>query len=228
MDNKQFARTINFIGEEAFSLISQKRIAIIGLGGVGGTALEALARSGFCHFLLVDCDVVEISNLNRQILYTLSDVGLDKVNAAKKRILAINKEASINVQKVKISAQNCTILDDFAPDFIVDAIDDIPGKVALSCYAVKHHISIIVSLGMAKRIDPTQISIMRLDKTTDDPLAKKFRHEIKASGCQSNDIMTVVSKETPSSSGTDLPSLMMVPSSAGLSMAYYVLSYFLK
>lgn len=228
MNKSQFERTIGLLGEKSFDLIQKKTIAVVGLGGVGGTALEALARSGFCHFVIIDGDIVDASNLNRQILYTQKDIGKDKVISAKEKLLSINPDIEINEIKMRITPQNCHILDEFPIDFIVDAIDDVAGKVALSCYAVAHNLPIIVSLGMANRYDPSQVKIMRLDKTTNDPLAKKFRHEIKNVGCPTDKIMAVVSSETPVVDNGKLHSMMMVPSSAGLNIAYFVTNYFAK
>ena len=106
MNREQFSRSIGLLGEEKFNLIQDKVIAIFGLGGVGGTALEALARTGFKHFLIVDFDKVDPSNLNRQILYTSKDVGRLKVEVAKERILAINEEADIKAFAVKAQEFN--------------------------------------------------------------------------------------------------------------------------
>ena len=96
--DKQFSRSIGLLGEDNFDLIQDKVIAVFGLGGVGGTALEALARTGFKHFLIIDFDKVDPSNLNRQILYTQKDVGINKVDAAKERILSINPEVDVRKQ----------------------------------------------------------------------------------------------------------------------------------
>ena len=228
MENEQYQRTIGLIGEDNFHTIQNKRIAIIGLGGVGGTVLETLARSGFQHFLLVDDDVVNSSNMNRQIIYTANQQGKDKVSIAKDRVLSINREADVSIINLRISSENCDIFDEFEIDFIVDAIDDVYAKVALSKYALSKDIPLIVSLGMANRLDPSKVIITRLDKTTMDPLAKKFRYELRKAGFETNKIMAAMSKETPTKDGAHLNSMMMVPSAAGLNIAYYVLSYFLK
>ena len=122
--NNIFERSIGLLGEDNFNLIQQKVIAVFGLGGVGGTALEALARTGFKRFILVDFDKVDASNLNRQILYTQKDIGRNKVDAAKDRILSINPDC--DVQTILAKAQD---FDSNQPiDFIVDAIDDVDGS----------------------------------------------------------------------------------------------------
>ena len=228
MNKEQFERTMGLIGEDIANSLQTKTIAVIGLGGVGGTALEALVRTGFNKFVLVDGDVVNSSNLNRQILYTQANIGQSKVCAAERRILAINPDSSIQVANLKINSETITNLDEYQIDFIIDAIDDVPAKVLLAKYANDKNIPIIVSLGMANRFDPSQVQIIRLDKTTDDPLAKKFRHEVKSFGIDTKSIMAVCSKETPVKDGTNLNSIMTVPSAAGLNIALYVLKHFMK
>ncbi len=224
--NEQFDRTIGLIGEDNFHKIQDKRIAIIGLGGVGGTALEALVRTGFQHFVLIDFDNVDITNLNRQILYTSEDVGKLKVESAKNRILSVNPNCDIATYNLKIDAQNIHTLSKI--DFIVDAIDDIKGKIAIAKFANENNIPVIVSLGMAKKKDPSCLKIVRLDKTTTDPLARKLRYEMKKVGIDTSKIMSVYSTEVVEQSGAKLNSLMMVPSTAGLLIASYVLDYLLK
>ena len=224
--NEQFDRTIGLIGEDNFLKIQEKTIAIIGLGGVGGTALEALVRTGFKHFVLIDFDIVDITNLNRQILYTSEDVDKLKVEAAKKRVLSINPNCDVTTYNLKIDEQNIYTLSKI--DFIIDAIDDIKGKIAITKFASEHNIPIIVSLGMAKKKDPSCLKIIRLDKTTTDPLARKLRYEMKKVGIDTSKIMSVYSTEVVEQNGAKLNSLMMVPSSAGLLIASYVLDYLLK
>lgn len=228
MNKEQFERTMGLIGEDIANSLQTKTIAVIGLGGVGGTALEALARTGFNKFVLVDGDIVSSSNLNRQILYTQANIGQSKVCAAEERIKAINPDSDIKIANLKINSETIKKLDDYKIDFIIDAIDDVPAKVELAKFAASKEIPIIVSLGMANRFDPSQVQIIRLDKTTDDPLAKKFRYEIKSSGVDTKSIMAVCSKETPVKDGAKLNSIMTVPSAAGLNIALYVLQYFMK
>ena len=127
MNKDIFSRSIGLLNEDNFNLIQDKVIAIFGLGGVGGTALEALARTGFKHFLIVDFDKVDPSNLNRQILYTAKDIERNKVEVAKERILSINEEADIKTYCIK--AQDFDFNQKI--DFIVDAIDDVNGKLYL-------------------------------------------------------------------------------------------------
>ena len=134
MDNI-FDRTIGLFGEDKFEIIQSKTIAIFGLGGVGGTAFEALVRTGFRKFVICDFDKVDPTNLNRQILYTSNDIGRNKVEAAKERALSINPDIEINVINTKINSETIKELDKYHIDFIADAIDDVPAKIELCKYA---------------------------------------------------------------------------------------------
>ena len=219
MNKEMFSRSIGLLGEENFSLIQSKTVAIFGLGGVGGTALEALARTGFTHFLLVDFDKVDPSNLNRQILYTQKDIDRTKVEVAKERILAINPEADIKIFNMK--AQDFDFNQKI--DFIVDAIDDVEGKLFILKNAQEKNIPQIMSLGMANRFEPDKVKIAKLNQTNNDPLAKKIRYLVKRSGLSTGNINVVISSELPQKKQEKLYSTMMVPSSAGLSIAKYIL-----
>ena len=219
MDNL-FERSIGLLGEENFNLIQDKVIAVFGLGGVGGTALEALARTGFKHFIIVDFDKVDASNLNRQILYTAKDIGKNKVNAAKERILSINPEAEI--QAIFAKAQD---FDSNQPiDFMVDAIDDVDGKLFLLKTAQEKNIPQIMSLGMANRFDNEKVHVTKLNKTHSDPLAKKMRYLVKKSGLETGNVNAVISEELPQKNAEKLYSTMMVPSAAGLTIAKFILN----
>ena len=219
MDNI-FERSIGLLGKENFKLIQDKVIAVFGLGGVGGTALEALARTGFRHFIIVDFDKVDASNLNRQILYTVKDVGKDKTEAAKERLLAINPEADVKVFNNK--AQNFDLNQKI--DFVVDAIDDVDGKLFLVKKAQERSIPSIMSLGMANRFNPEQVKVSKLNQTRNDPLAKKIRYMAKKAELDLSMINVVISEEIPQKNAEKLYSTMMVPSSAGLVIAKFILN----
>ena len=217
--NNIFDRSIGLLGKENFDLIQDKVIAVFGLGGVGGTALEALARTGFKHFLLIDFDKVDPSNLNRQILYTQKDIGRNKVEAAKERIISVNPEADIQIFNSK--AQDFDFKQKI--DFIVDAIDDVNGKLYILSKAQEMNIPHIMSLGMANRFDPSQVKIAKLNQTHNDPLAKKLRYMVKKQGLNTANINVAISEELPQKNGEILYSTMMVPSSGGLSIAKFIL-----
>ena len=220
MNKEIFARSIGLLGEDNFNKLQDKVIAVFGLGGVGGTALEALARTGFQHFVIIDFDKVDASNLNRQILYTSKDIGRDKVEAAKERLLAINPEVDVKVFKGK--AQEFDFNQKL--DFVVDAIDDVEGKLYILQKCKENNIQTIMSLGMANRFNPEQVRVMKLNQTSNDPLAKKIRYLVKHNNIDIKDVMVVISEELPQKNQEKLYSTMMVPSSAGLTIAKYILN----
>lgn len=220
MNREIFARSIGLLGEDNFNKLQDKVIAVFGLGGVGGTALEALARTGFQHFIIVDFDKVDPSNLNRQILYTSKDIGREKVEVAKERILSINPDA--DVKSFKSKAQEFDFNQKI--DYLVDAIDDVDGKLFLAIKAQENNIPLIMSLGMANRFNPEQVRISKLNQTRNDPLAKKIRYMAKKAELDLSKINVVISEEIPQKNAEKLYSTMMVPSSAGLVIAKYILN----
>ncbi len=221
-------RTCKLIGENNVDNFATKRIAVLGLGGVGGTALEALVRSGFTKFVLADCDRVEYSNLNRQILFSADDVELRKVDCAASHLGILTDGIEVSSHAVKITAENIEdILGKYHLDFIVDAIDDVKGKVALIKYAKSKNIPIVVSGGMGNRLDPTLIEILPLDKTSDDGLARALRHQCREAGIDISSVMVVHSKEHPIVKSETPYSMIMVPSAAGLFICYYIVKYFM-
>ena len=224
MNREIFTRSIGLLGEDNFNKLQDKVIAVFGLGGVGGTALEALARTGFQHFIIVDFDKVDPSNLNRQILYTSKDIGREKVEAAKERILSINPDA--DVKSFKSKAQEFDFNQKI--DYLVDAIDDVDGKLFLAIKAQENNISLIMSLGMANRFNPEQVRISKLNQTRNDPLAKKIRYMAKKAELDLSKINVVISEEIPQKNAEKLYSTMMVPSSAGLSIAKYILEFIIN
>ena len=224
--NDIFERSKGLLTQESFNELKDKHIAVIGLGGVGGTALESLARTGIENFIIIDCDKVDASNLNRQILYGFEDIGKEKVEVAKEHLLKINPNIKISAISNKIDAKVGNLLNKYKIDFIVDAIDDVNGKVWIAKYALENKIPFIMSLGMANRFDPSKVYITRLDKTTNDPLARKLRYEIRKHGLDTKEVKCVASSEQPISNGTKLNSLIQVPSSCGLIISYFVIEYF--
>lgn len=215
-------RTIKVLGNEKVESFKDKTILVAGLGGVGGTALEALARSGFENFILIDFDTVDESNLNRQILYLRKDLGKAKTDIAKERLLAINPEIKVELMPSKIDEGFFNSFDKKV-DFVVDAIDFVKGKLEIYKFAIANSIPFISSLGMGNRIDPSKVVISKLNKTEGDPLAKKIRYEAKRLELDLSKISVVYSKEEPLVKTAIPGSMMMVPSEAGLLMAKYVI-----
>lgn len=218
MANEIFTRSMCLLGKDNFNYIQEQVIAVFGLGGVGGTALEALARTGFKHFIIVDYDKVDSSNLNRQILYTYKDIGRLKVDVAQERLLSINPEVKVK----KYCQKSQEFVFDKRVDFVVDAIDDVDGKIALQLKTRENNIESIMSLGMANRFNPNSVHLTTLNQTHNDPLAKKIRYMVKRNNLDPKEIAVVISDELPQKNEGKLYSSMMVPSSSGLTIASYI------
>src|SRR5574344_442849 len=158
-------RSTLLLGTEAVQLLKSKKVAVFGLGGVGGTAFEALVRSGVGHLYAVDEDVVDESNLNRQILYLQSDVGQKKAGAAFLRAKSIRLDVEVLPECYSVSEKTLLEHDYSSCDYLLDCLDDIPAKIALMEYAEKKQIPLLVSLGMGNRLDPSQVTLVRLDRS---------------------------------------------------------------
>lgn len=221
--NNYLERSKQLLGEARINSLENFKVAVIGLGGVGGTALEALARSGFKKFILVDCDKVDVTNLNRQLLFVENDIGKSKTEVAESRIKSINPEIECEIISEKIDEGSMEKLFKTKPDIVVDAIDFVPGKLDIYSYCLKNKIPFISSLGMGNRIDPEKVVLTMLNKTENDPLAKKIRYEAKQKGLDISLINVVFSKEEPIIKLPKPASMMMVPSTAGLLIAKYVI-----
>ena len=215
-------RTEILLGKEKLERIQKARIMVIGLGGVGGTVLSALYRSGFRHFVLVDNDKVDPSNLNRQIMYSNNDVGKLKTDVCKAKLTEFCGEIDVKTMNLYVDEVNAQdLIKDV--DFVVDAIDFVPGKIGIMKACLEKNIPFISSLGMAKRLDPEQVIQTTLNKTENDPLAKKIRYECRQRGLDLKKIPVVFSKENIIIDGKQLGSMMMVPSTAGLIISNYII-----
>ena len=222
MNDNIYSRTIQLIGEDAIIKLKKTTVLIVGIGGVGGTCFETLVRSGVGTIIIIDKDCVDVTNLNRQLLFTEKDIGKSKVNVARKRAFDINPDVNVISLNMNLDDSNITKLSDYKIDYIVDAIDSIYSKVSLIKYSKENNIPIIVSLGLAKRLDPSQLVITSLNKSTGDPLAKKLRYVLKHNGIEFIDVKCVLSKEEPLDSSRTPASMMMVPSAAGLLLASFI------
>ncbi|QEN08668.1 tRNA threonylcarbamoyladenosine dehydratase [Oceanispirochaeta crateris] len=179
---ERFLRIDRLIGQEKRETLSEKRVCIVGLGAVGGYALEALARSGIGSFTLVDFDVINLTNINRQILAMDSTIGTSKVDLARQRILDINPDC--RVEALKIFAHDETMDEIFSsvPDVLVDAIDSMAPKLALLEYAWKRGIPTVSSMGAALHCDPFSIKRSDLMKSNTCPLARQIRQKLRRRG----------------------------------------------
>ncbi len=227
MDNA-FSRTALLLGEDALQKLKNCRIAIFGLGGVGGYCLEALARSGVGAFDLIDNDVVDITNINRQILALRSTVGKSKTEVAAERVHDINPDAEVNIFNVFFGAESADKFDFSRYDYVVDAIDTVSSKVLLALRAQEAGVRIISCMGTGNKLDPAAFEVTDIYKTSVCPLARAMRSLLKRAGVKS--LKVVYSKELPAEvdnsaaekrpSGRPAPaSCAFVPSVAGLIMA---------
>lgn len=191
----QFSRTELLFGKEAMQKLSASRVAVFGIGGVGGYAVEALIRSGIGTIDLIDNDRVCPSNINRQIYATTKTVGKYKVDVAKERILEINPEAVVNTYKLFYSPETSGQFDFAQYDYIVDAIDTVTGKIELVTKAGLAGTPIISSMGAGNKVDPTAFEVTDIYKTSVCPLARVMRRELKRRGIKK--LKVVYSKEKP-------------------------------
>ena len=222
-------RTALLYSEEKTAAFREKKIVLIGLGGVGLYALENLARAGIKRFVLVDGDVFEPSNLNRQLYATLDTLGQKKAEAAKARIASIDPAIEAEAVAEFLSKDN---IDDIIPkdaDFIIDAVDDIPAKAEIILFALRNGIPVVSSMGTARRTDPSKMTVTTLGKTSACPLARKLRKLLREEPA-SKAVPVVMSKETPCEveKGNPLPSSGMVPAAAGINLAAFVINTFCK
>ena len=191
----QFSRTQLLLGKEAMDKLQNSRVAVFGIGGVGGYVCEALVRSGVGEFDLVDDDKVCLTNLNRQIIATRKTVGKYKTEVMKERILEINPDAKVNIHNCFFLPENA---DDFPfeeYDYVVDAVDTVTAKIALVMKAKEKNVPIISSMGAGNKLDGSQFKVADIYKTKVCPLAKVMRRELKKRGVRK--LKVVYSEEIP-------------------------------
>lgn len=227
--NNWLNRTENLIGESALNRLIHSNIAIVGIGGVGSFCAEALARCGINNITLIDKDVVDITNINRQIIADTTTLNELKVNVMKERILKINPSANVTTHPVFLNNENIPELIPIDCDFVIDCIDNVKSKLDLIEYCYKKDIKIISSMGTGNKLDPTKFEISDINKTSVCPLAKVIRKELRKR-CIPN-LKVVYSKEEPKKeniSETSPASISFVPSSAGLIIASEVVKTLLN
>ena len=232
MEENQFCRTELLIGKENLNKLRNSKVAVFGLGCVGSYVVEALSRAGVNSFILVDKDVVSISNLNRQLIATHNTIGKSKVQVSKDRILSINPNAQVEIYEEFFLPGNTNILDN-SITYIVDAIDTVTSKLELVIQAKKLDIPIISSMGTGNKLDATKFEVTDIFKTSVCPLAKVMRKELKSRDIKH--LKVVYSREEPkkngliTSNGKAIPgSISFVPSVAGLIIAGEVIKDIIK
>lgn len=225
---EEFCRTSLLIGEDGIEKLNNAKVAIFGVGGVGGYVVEALARSGVGSFVLVDKDDVSVSNINRQIIALQSTVGKYKVNVMRNRILDINPEANVEVHRTFFLPDNSDEFDFSQYTYVVDAVDTVTAKLEIIMKAKAANVPVISSMGAGNKLDPTAFRVTDIYKTNVCPLAKVMRRELKARGVKK--LKVVYSEEQPMSPDTSklqspeekkrIPgSVAFVPSVVGLIIA---------
>ncbi len=218
-----FTRTIDLIGRPAFEKLQNSSVCVFGCGGVGSYVVEALARSGVGRITIVDNDVVDRSNINRQLIALNSTVGMPKAQAAAERVADINPDCVVTPVELFFDSEH-TIPLDF--DYIADAIDSVPSKLFLIEEAAKRGVPVISAMGTGNKFNPSEFEVSDISKTSYCPLAKKMRYELRKRGI--NHLKVVYSREEPAVRAVPPASISFVPGSAGLLMAGEIIKDLIK
>ena len=213
----QFERTAKLFGPGAMRKLAEARVAVFGVGGVGGSCAEALARSGVGAIDLFDNDTVSLTNLNRQIVALHSTLGLFKADVMAARIADINPECRVNAFKIFYMPDTADEVDLSLYDYVADAIDTVAGKVELIARAKNAGVRIICAMGAGGKTETTAFAVSDIHRTETDPLAKAVRKELRARGIEG--VKAVWSKEEPKTKGRPPASNAFVPAACGLLLA---------
>lgn len=221
-----FERLEKIIGDENIKKLKNKTVAVIGLGGVGGYVLETLIRNSIENIIIVDKDTIEITNKNRQIIATDSNIDKYKVDEFEKRIKDINKNVNIIKLNIFLNEDNKKELFKYNIDYLIDACDTVSTKIMLIRECLNRNINFISSMGTANKIDPKKLTITDIKNTTYDPLAKVIRHELNKLNI--NDKVTVLSSSEECIKNKSLGSYSVVPNIAGILIADYIIKDIIK
>ena len=223
----KFDRLSRVIGDDKVLHLTEKTVLVLGVGGVGGYVCEALARSGIGKLIIVDFDLVDETNINRQIIALDSTIGLKKVDVLEKRIKDINSGCEVIKIDKFIDKDNLFELFNYDIDYFVDACDTMTVKKMVITECIKRKIKFISSMGTGNKLDPSKLEIVDIRKTINDPLAKVIRKFVKDEKINSK-VMVLSSSELPIKTGERTPgSTAFVPASAGLLIASYVVRQFI-
>ena len=223
----RFQRTRMLIGDEAVQALGRAKVLVFGVGGVGGYVCDALARAGVGRIDVVDKDVVDITNINRQIIATTDTIGMPKVDVCRARLQAINPAVECEARKCFYLTETSDSFDFKKYDYIVDAVDNVTAKIDIICKAKEAETPVISSMGTGNKLDPTAFRIADIEKTKVCPLAKVVRKELRNRGVRG--VKVVYSEEEPLKSGNRTPaSISFVPSCAGLIIAGEVIKDLIK
>lgn len=216
--NQQFARTEMLIGPEGVKKLQEASVIVFGIGGVGSYVTEGLARAGIGSLTLVDKDVIDITNLNRQLPALHSTVGKSKAETMALRVKDINPDCRVDSVECFFMPETACDFDFRKFDYVVDAIDTVTGKLAIIEKAYKENVPVISSMGTGNKLDPSGFKVTRIEKTKVCPLAKVMRRELKARGIKG--VKVLYSEEGPIRTHSHVPgSISFVPSVAGLMIA---------
>ncbi len=219
----KFERLKKMVGEESLTILSSKTVLVIGIGGVGGHVCEALVRSGINNIIIVDGDVVDETNLNRQIIALNSTIGKAKVDVMKARIKDINPECQVKTINEFITPDNIELLFKTKIDYLVDACDTVPAKKRIILECLKRKIPFISCMGTGNKLDPSKLEIIDIRKTKNDPLARIIRKFVKDEKINKK-VLVLSSSEVPIKTEDSTPgSTAFVPASAGLLIASYLI-----
>ena len=217
---------VEILLNEDINKLKDKTVLVLGIGGVGSYTVETLIRNPIKKIIIVDSDVIDITNLNRQLYTNQNNIGFKKVDELEKRIKSINPYIEIKKIDKFIDENNINILFEEKVDYIVDACDSIKTKECLIRECIKRKIKFISSMGTAKKLDPTKLEITDIRKTSYDPLAKKIRKMVKDEHIN-NKIMVISSSEKPKEI-KKLGSISFVPSVAGIYITSYIINDIIK
>ncbi len=230
MEDSIYNRTEIVIGKDSVEKLKKSHVLICGIGGVGSYVLEAVVRAGVLNITIVDKDIIDITNINRQLIALNSNIGKDKVDVAKSRVMNINKDANVIAIKQDITPNNIfSLFQGKNIDYVVDAVDNIDAKIAIITECQKRNIKCISSMGMGNKLNPLDIKVADIYKTNTCPLAKTMRKRLKEIGVKRQKV--VFSTEIPVEKKIDtkvLGSVPFVPSVAGLVIASEVIKDLIK
>jgi len=221
----QFERTALLIGQEGLDILKNRRVAVFGIGGVGGHSAEALCRCGVGALDIFDGDIIDITNINRQLIASHRTVGHDKVEVMREHLIDINPELDIKTQKLFYLPETANTVNLSVYDYVIDAIDTITAKIELICRCKALNIPIISSMGAANKLDPMAFKVSDIYKTSVCPVARVLRRELKACGIKS--LKVVYSDEKPLKQ-KKLSSISFVPPVVGLILTSEVVKDLIK
>ena len=220
-------RIIKLIGKDNLNKIKSTTICVIGLGGVGGYAVESLVRSAIENIIIVDYDTIDITNLNRQIITNVNNISKYKTDVTEERIKSINPKCNVTKLNIKLDSTNIDSLFNYKFDYLIDACDTIIVKELLIKKCLEKNIKIISSMGTGNKLNPNELEITDLRKTSYDPIAKKLRKYVIDNKIKGK-IPVVYSKEQQNKFSGSIPSMIFVPAVSGILCANFIIKEIIK